>query len=1713
MTSPSTHPGGEDAVALLWRRGDVILELYEVLEVMESGGMGLVYRVRHRGWDIELAVKAPRPELAAWPAKLRDFEAEAEVWTSLGSHPHTVSCAYVRRIGGVPRVFAEWVDGGSLADWVRDRRLYEGGPRAALKRVLDVAIQFAWGLEHAHAHDLVHQDVKPANVMLTRDGVVKVTDFGLARVRAAAGERLMTRAYCSPEQALGRRLTCATDVWSWALSVLELFVGGRPCDFGQAGGEAFAAFVAGGQPDPQIPVMPENLVSLLGQCFAHDPAQRPGTMRELADGLVEVHATTFGAPYPRARPEAADLLADGLSNQALSMLDLGRSDQAHALWEQALQADGHHVHTIYNRGLARWRRAETTDQQLLVALETIHADDAEQWTAAYLLGRVHLERNDYESALDLLGEAGRLAPADAEVNDAIEVARRQAASGRSTTLLAHAERVTAATLTADGHVALTGCADGSLRIWDAQSGRIMSALPPHDSKVSSVALSADGRRCLSGDDSGVVRVCDVQSSSCLHTFALESRALVALSADGSVAVAASLSTPLQVWELPSGVCLHTIDDRDKTWSLAVSADGLRAVTGRERSMQVWEPATARRVRRIGSAATSVVAVAVSADGRQALAGESDGTLKLWDLRSGDCLQTLAGPGRLEPISSVALSGDARLALSQRRNDTGARLWELGSGRCLRSFGDGLVAGSGSALALSADGRVALSSDRSDRNVTVWALRPGTRSPWSYTRPSPAVESAHAAGVVRELLAHAARMIDDGQPAAAIAELRGARSMPGYERNRDLLDCWQRAGRQGRRSSLRDGWQLHDLAARDTTRGLALALSADGRLAARGLQVYDLRTGRVLHRLAGKGDPIRSLAASPEGRLAAAGGETADGAVRVQVWELETGRCLRVLEFPGDRFTTAVRVTPDGRLALTDRGQAGNVLWDTETGSVLHVLEHEEFSIFGAALSADGRLGLSADTRGAIRVWDLRSGHCRSTLHAHDGSAQSLALSADGRFAVEALALSADGRFAVSGGRDCAIRVWELETARCLRTLTGHTQPIASLALSADGHVLLSGSTDGTVRAWQLDWDYDFPAPAEWDEQARPYLELFIRTHAMLHPGTPPTREDHERLVVMLQRAGCGWLRRGAVVDELERMWADARVAGDQASGDLEGPEGPAAAPPSPGAGALDATLPDLARKLIDESNRLNGQGRRTEALAAVEEALDMVRSRPDGVPRDLAISLCAHVVVVSGLDGQKAALAAVDEVVAAYERHAMPPGTLLAEVASQLQFFSFSRDLFSSQRDGEGRPDEALAAIAAAVAIRWRLIDTQGGPVLVDLAHALNHQSVVLSGLGRHDEALAASVALVAVRGHLTGARLEAFVPHLAESRYNESVALSALGRHGEALAAIEDAIAIRRPLAQAQPETFLRGLAESLEHQDLVLSSLGRHQEAIAASEEADALAVARPRAAARRDAIRELVGKLYGTSTELSEQGRREEALVAIEEAISMVRAQPAAFRQELAISLNTQFVVARGVGAHKEALAAVAEAAPAYRRLAGARPDDFLPDLARSLRAVSIQLSESGRHKEALAAILTAVTVVCDLVEAQPDAFRAELAISLDQGSVVLGAMGDHEGALNASAQSVDLYRRMTEAPPEAVGPGLATSLHNQCSMLRKLGRLEEALAAIEEAIAIRRWLAEAQSKAFLPDLARSLEHQSAVLSDLGRRQEALAAGDEAAAIRRQ
>jgi serine/threonine protein kinase len=251
-----------------WQVGQIFREVYEVRGILGEGGMGQVYHIcvhsgPQRDQQEDMAVKRPLPTIFTRTGGMGNFVREAETWVMLGKHPYIVQCHFIETLAHVPCIFAEYMAGGSLADWIEDREssLYRDGPDIALERILDLAIQMAWGLDYAHTQGLVHQDVKPANVLLTPQGIAKIADFGLAQARFLAGETrrstrpgastvvpgvgMMTVAYASPEQAEGKPLTHHTDLWSWAVSVLDLFVGAVARGYGPASAEALENYLRG----------------------------------------------------------------------------------------------------------------------------------------------------------------------------------------------------------------------------------------------------------------------------------------------------------------------------------------------------------------------------------------------------------------------------------------------------------------------------------------------------------------------------------------------------------------------------------------------------------------------------------------------------------------------------------------------------------------------------------------------------------------------------------------------------------------------------------------------------------------------------------------------------------------------------------------------------------------------------------------------------------------------------------------------------------------------------------------------------------------------------------------------------------------------------------------------------------------------------------------------------------------------------------------------------------------------------------------------------------------------------------------------------------------------------------------------------------------------------------------------------------------------------
>ena len=372
-----------------YKKGQTLLDTYTVESDPIHGGMGSVWRVHHNGWNVELAMKRPQAKLFQSDVQKENFIEECKAWIDLGLHPNIVSCYYVREIDGVPTIFSEWMENGSLENHIQKGTLYAGTTEEQQERLLDIAIQFARGLHYAHEQGRIHQDVKPDNLMLTKDWDAKVADFGLAKARAQLtileGKNTVrdalatvvtpsggyTPAYCSMEQMDGKPLTRRTDIYSWAVSVMEMYLGERPWMNGVIAGLSCEGYFA----DTRVS-MPEGLKTLLARCMAAEPEQRPHDFAEVERELLSVYEALTGSEYPRPVSSAAADTADSLNNRALSYLDMGKTEEAERLWKKALEKDSSRFLFHYNYALYRWNQKQIIDRELMAYLNA-HRDGSE----------------------------------------------------------------------------------------------------------------------------------------------------------------------------------------------------------------------------------------------------------------------------------------------------------------------------------------------------------------------------------------------------------------------------------------------------------------------------------------------------------------------------------------------------------------------------------------------------------------------------------------------------------------------------------------------------------------------------------------------------------------------------------------------------------------------------------------------------------------------------------------------------------------------------------------------------------------------------------------------------------------------------------------------------------------------------------------------------------------------------------------------------------------------------------------------------------------------------------------------------------------------------------------------------------------------------------------------------------------------------------------
>jgi hypothetical protein len=282
-----------------------------------------------------------------------------------------------------------------------------------------------------------------------------------------------------------------------------------------------------------------------------------------------------------------------------------------------------------------------------------------------------------------------------------------------------------------------------------------------------------------------------------------------------------------------------------------------------------------------------------------------------------------------------------------------------------------------------------------------------------------------------------------------------------------------------------------------------------------VRIWNCNDGNCLQTFEGHLAQINDLAHAGDLILSGSSDET------VRVWDPQTGVCLQVFDGHSGEIL-AVAFSPDASLCASS-GEDELLLWNPLSGQDVVALTGHDQAASSIIWSDDGRNLLTAGRDGQLRLWDVMTGYCLRTVEIDHG--------------VQSLALSPDGRFALTGGLEGTMQLWDIRSRECLRSFEGHIGPILSVEFTPDGRRCISAGDDGTIRLWYLEWSIGQETGTDWNEQARPYLEVFLTRHTKGSARPRWKAEDFEALLHDLERRRLGRLDPDEVRRKLEAMAA------------------------------------------------------------------------------------------------------------------------------------------------------------------------------------------------------------------------------------------------------------------------------------------------------------------------------------------------------------------------------------------------------------------------------------------------------------------------------------------------------------------------------------------------------------------------------------------------
>lgn len=1010
---------------------------YLILGTIARGGMGVVFRARHTKLNREVALKMILASHLANNEDIQRFHAEAEAAARL-NHSGIVPIYEVGELGGQHYFSMGLVEGGSLAELVKTAPVDP-------QRAAQIGKNIAEAVQYAHSRNIVHRDLKPANVLLDRDGRPCVTDFGLAKNieqdsgLTASGQVMGTPGYMPPEQAAGRneQVGPLADVYSLG-AILYSLVTQQPPFRGRNVVETLRQVIEAEPVSPKQlnPRVDSDLTTIILKCLAKDPLRRYASAGELAQ---ELGRYLSGMPI-LARPASQSERIWRWCKRNPVISGLGLTAFAFLIATATLATIGYLREsklTADLEGALQQQKAATEE-----ATEQTRIAATERATAKLRLAEAYFDRalimydkGEIQTGLLFLAKSLRELPPDQTLLS--EDITRNIASwsdeipAMPVLYFNHGAIATSAAYFPDGRRIAVGCRDGSIALWDLQTGTVQQTKMSHDNEIFRIAVSPDGSKLMTGCLSGAAQLWNVSTEQPIGPAIRHAARVTAVgfTANNQLAYTGSWDQSSRWVSTESGEVVRQQQHPGWVLDLVTYGDSQQMIVSEAANVVVRDIGTGNVLRQFPFFQQD--GVAVSRDGKLLGVTGRENKLQIVNLESGQKIGE--SPAFTNWGTRVAFNAaGTRIACAAR--DLAVRLYESPSTRPM-----------GTALLHRAT--VEDLQFAPGNNAQFLTLSPGQLRVWSARTNS--LEKIVAA---RDTLLHTAMYIR--QPPAAggghqIVAFTGQGTIQYYDTKnlKPVAEPQQVSGvvgvavsRDASKLLLQYSNRVVRLFDRITLKPLSDQISIDRFPDPLAVPGKDQITSMALHR----NDDLFAVAKG----------------YAVSIWSLSQSKPTTSW-LPHPHNVGSIEFSPDGKVLATACQDGFIRYWDSITGSHIGTIDCESGAIRSLKFNNDGSLIAIVGKGKVSSIWDVATSKRVAGPFESQEPSRILCWNPD-----STLLAIGGGEWNDAGKFKHHLRLWSVKTSRPASRIYEVPHNLTDATFNPDGRSLLSTCEDGHLRLWK-----------------------------------------------------------------------------------------------------------------------------------------------------------------------------------------------------------------------------------------------------------------------------------------------------------------------------------------------------------------------------------------------------------------------------------------------------------------------------------------------------------------------------------------------------------------------------------------------------------------------------------------------------------------------